>query len=510
MRRSRSLGILCALVLAAGCGTTVRNAPTSTSVGDGSLTTGASGSPWAPTSVGAGGATTSTPRTAMAGAAPAQAGSHVAAAAVGQVGTTTAVGQVGSAPQLDALTGMPGVTPTTIKIGLELAGNAPATRKAFGLPDPPGPDPKQGFQELVSYINKHGGIAHRRLSLDVTETDLTEGSFESQAQAVCSKFTEDDHVYAVISSVARTSTLFDCLAQHKTIGLPYYIGLAFSPTQWSRDADYLYAPGYVSDERAGVLVDSWVRSKLITKSSRIGLISVDDPAHQLFSAAVRDRLRFYGMTVTDEYKASPAKDISGVGVASQQMSNAVLKFRTENIDRVLFANTAGGGPFFFMPAAENQHYYPKYGISTYEFLRTLVTAAPKAAMARSYGPGWAPAYDLTDARFLPKNALRARCSKIFTDAGEDVSGDAQLTIGGACEPFWLLRDVLARVVSGESPDFRSAFETLGSYPTPYSDPLRFVPRARHEGIDTYRQLSFDSRYGCYKYVSGSFLVRRAS
>jgi ABC-type branched-subunit amino acid transport system substrate-binding protein len=489
-------------LLAAACGSTVATtASTSTANGLGGPAV-ASGA--APDGTGAlPGTDNNTGTTALpAGEAPTSLGTTTVA---GTGSTTTGTSTVaGSRPVRDSLTGRPGVTPTTIKIGLELDGDAAATRAAFGLPAAKGPTAQQGFKIMFDYINAHGGFGGRKAVMEVVETDVKEGTVEAQAQAACTKFTEDLKVFAVVASVARSTTMFDCLAQHKTIGMPYYPGLAFSAQSWDRLKDYLYAPNYLAVQRGGIIVDSWVHLGLLTKTSAIGLISVDEPVRQQFAAQVRARLKDYGFTAKDEFKMSNVHSVSDLSGTSAEMSNAVLKFRSEGIDRVLFANTGGGGPTFFMPAAENQGYAPSYGISTYEFLRTLVQLAPAAALERSDGAGWSPAHDITNTKYLPKNPARDKCAAIFK--GKITFTDTTMTsIGGICEPLLVLRDALDNVARG-SPGFRQGFEALGRYNTPYSDPLLFAPGRRHDGISMYRDFRWQKDCGCFYYVDGPFAI----
>jgi hypothetical protein len=407
----------------------------------------------------------------------------------------------------DALSGSPGITARTVTIGFETAGNAPAIRAAFGLPDPGAPPVDEALRALFSYVNRNGGFGGRKGQFVIHETDLTEGNFETQAQAACAAFTEDHHVFAAISSIARTPSIFSCLAKRRTIGLAYYPGHAIPLSTWDGHADYFYGPLHVAYPRAGFLVDTWVRMGLLNRRSRVGIISIDEPTRQKFAQAVRDGLKRHGIPVTDEFKASDAGQLGDLGRAGQEMNSAVLQFRTRNVDVVLFANTAGGGPALFMPAAENQGYQPRYGVSSYEFLETAATLAPADALARSVGPGWLPDFDLTEPSTLPKNPERTKCVKIFRDAGVQVNAETEMSIGELCQGVFLIRDAMNRVSAGQATSFRAGVESLGRrYPTANSDPLHFAPGRRHDAVGLYRELRFDTDCGCYRYTKGPFPI----
>jgi ABC-type branched-subunit amino acid transport system substrate-binding protein len=412
----------------------------------------------------------------------------------------------GSADVRDALSGLPGITPRTVKIGFETAGNAAALRAAFGLPDPQAPAIQDALRIIFNYVNKHGGFGGRKGEFMIHETDISEGNFETEAQAACSAFTEDAHVFAAVSAVSRTPTIFDCLAKHRTLGFAYYPGLAIPLSTWDGDGAYVYGPVYVAHPRSNFLVDTWVHMGLLNPSSKIGIISIDDPTHQAFAQAVRDGLRRHGMKVTDEYKASPAEQLSDLGRAGEQMNNAVLQFRTHNVDVVLFANTAGGGPALFMPAAENQHYQPKYGVSSYEFLETAVALAPEAALERSVGPGWLPDFDLTDPKYLPKNPERDKCIKMFRDGGLTVNGNTEMSIGELCQVVYLIRDGMNAVSLRQAASIRAGLEGLGRYPNANADPLMFSPGRRHDAIGEYREMRFRKDCGCFYYTTGALPI----
>lgn len=401
----------------------------------------------------------------------------------------------------DALAGLPGITPTTVRIGFEGAGNAAATRAAFGLPASTAPALSDALRVIFDYVNKRGGFGGRKGEFVIHETDVTEGTFAEQAERACTAFTQDHKVFAAIAAVARDTSIFPCLAKRRTVGLAYYPGIAIPTRYWDSLADYFYGPVLLGHQRSAFLVDVWIKMGLLKPDSRIGLISINEPTRQAFAQAIRDRLRQRGLKLTDEFKASDASAVGDLGRAGQEMSSAVLRFQASRVDVVLFANTAGGGPSLFMPTAESQQYRPNYGISSYEFLRTAVTLAPKEALARSVGPGWLHGYDLTDASSLPKNPERDKCVKIFRDGGITVDDKTTLTIGAVCEAVFLLRDGMNAVASGGAKSFRAGVEGLGRFLTASTDPLLFGVGRRHDAIGLYRETRFDSDCGCFHYVS---------
>jgi hypothetical protein len=492
-----SMAALLASVLTA-CGTTVpssqRGPGAAEGLGD------ATSTPSLPPSATAGTDTVSTPV-----AAP-RPGTVIGGTSTGVVAYEPGSSPVGATKVTDGLTGLPGITGRTATIGFESAGNAAAARAAFGLPNPQAPAIGEALRVLFDHVNKHGGFGGRRGEYVIHETDVLEGNWETQSQAACSALTEDHKVIAAVTSIARTPTIFNCLARHRTVGVAYYPGLAIPLPMWDGLADYLYGPVYLAYPRSSFLVDTWIRLGLLSKKSRVGLISIDEPTRQKYAEAIRQGLKRHGIPLTDEFKASDGSQVSDLGRAGQEMSSAVVQFRARNVDVVLFANTAGGGPTLFMPAAEKQQYYPRYGLSSYEFLRTLVTLVPKEALQRSTGVGWLPEFDLTDPRFLPKNPERTKCLKIFRDGGIQVTGKTEITINELCQAVFLIRDGMNAVHAGTARSFRQGVEGLGRYPTANSDPLFFAPGRRHDAVGYYRDLRFNTDCTCFTYTKGPFPI----
>jgi len=195
-RRSRRLTAFAALgLLAAGCGTTVSGSEAARNASLGTTGNGLS-VPGQGTAVGGGGV----PGTVGGSAAPGAVG-----AGGGQtVGGATSPGGVGGVqPQPGqpvvgnpAVSG-PGVTATRIYIGLVYSTNADAVNKAAGANGISTGDTQADAKAVIDDINKHGGVAGRKLvpiwyAFDSTSTQ----PIDSQWSAACAHFTQDNHVFA--------------------------------------------------------------------------------------------------------------------------------------------------------------------------------------------------------------------------------------------------------------------------------------------------------------------------
>ena len=211
-RAARSIGLLGALVLLAGCGSTVQYS------GSASVTTGGDTGLGGPVAVGqsgtGGGASPAVP--GQGGTAPAGTTGSTAAGS-GQVpvgGAPTAVPLPGGGPE----TGL-GFTKDTIKIGYATADDYNAFAGSLGINGVTASgDPKVQMQAVVNDINKRGGLLGRKIVLVPHDynTAQTVNDPASANQAACADWTEDNHVFAVVLAPIIEDTLLSCLAKART------------------------------------------------------------------------------------------------------------------------------------------------------------------------------------------------------------------------------------------------------------------------------------------------------
>src|SRR6185295_15757040 len=148
-------------------------------------------------------------------------------------------------------------------------------------------------------------------------------------------------------------------------------------------------------------IDGLVAQNFFTPTSKIGLLRVDAPAFdRVIEGTLKPRLEARGLHLTEEAHFTELEGTASASGMSAQASNAVLRFRSSGIDRVITLDFAGLTNFLFMPVAESQGYHPRYGFHSLmqpEFLRANV---PAAQMAGMLGVGWRPNYDTGHAEGL--------------------------------------------------------------------------------------------------------------
>ena len=108
----------------------------------------------------------------------------------GKSGTTTTSGS-GQSTTLGV-----GVTAKTIKVGISLVNFTCIEQFVNQIRV----NQNQVYNDFIKYVNTHGGVAGRTIVPDYQYFCPIQNA---QALALCTKFTEDDHVFAVIGQLRR-------------------------------------------------------------------------------------------------------------------------------------------------------------------------------------------------------------------------------------------------------------------------------------------------------------------
>jgi len=201
----RAAAAVAVALLLAGCGSTVEaggahdaglSAP-GTNIGPGATNSGSyTGSPAGTTALAGGGVAGGPGSTGFGTSSSANVGSGTSA-------TEPSVGTDG-----------PGLTKTTISIGITYYQSAKAANAALGARGVDTGDPVAASRVLVAAINGSGGIAGRRVvPLFYAIDPQSAQPYASEAQAECSYFSEDHHVFAVLDGTPAADARA-CLAKH--------------------------------------------------------------------------------------------------------------------------------------------------------------------------------------------------------------------------------------------------------------------------------------------------------
>jgi hypothetical protein len=216
-------------------------------------------------------------------------------------------------------------------------------------------------------------------------------------------------------------------------------------------------------------------------------------------------LASYGLKVTKEYAYSPVQSVSDASTLANESNNAVLQFRSANVDRIITVASNAAFPFLFATAADPQGYQPKYGMSSMDIPGFQPGNAPAGQLPNMVGIGWNRAFDLdfnnstATSGDLKIPAFR-RCRAILHKAG--IAGGNAFD----CALVFFIQRALVGASTPTAAAFRAGVTALGSrFEGAATVNLHFTA-GRDDGIAAARYVTYDADCGCMKYSSGIFPI----
>jgi hypothetical protein len=418
-------------------------------------------------------------------------------------GTATTGGSTGSTsgvvgPGVSAPSGAPALGP--IKIGALTATGAGEYQRALGFENGATGDQVAMTRSVVDWINARGGLGGRKIDLILYDLDpAAEAADQSSAlQAACTYFTQDKHVVAVASYAALLpDNFYQCMAKaHVPIVSP---DEGVSSDFFRRYANTVYMPSGPSYTR--LLADSvealWGAGWL-TKDSTVGVVGYDTvDVHSIVDKGLVPALQRHGLKLTAGMYTSTTT------AAASEYNGGVLSFNAKGVDRVFFA--PGGQPIYFILAAAQQAYHPKYEMGSLEYPQVVAeNNMPADQLAGSMGLGWLPYLDLPSNKWSGVTTPGiAECRKALAAAKQDFSKGTTLGIGAwICDEWMFLRDTFAAGATPDEAGIRRAAESLGGTFRPAATFGSLLsPTGLHDGASQYRLLAYQQSCGCYGYTS---------
>ena len=335
---------------------------------------------------------------------------------------------------------------------------------------------------MVDDVNKRGGVAGRKLRLLFAYYDLGGAAVDPEGQqaALCSTFTQDNHVFAVFMPYNPLPSFLQCLASRKTLVLN---GSAQSDDDggFQELAGWHIAPSMVSYSRyPRTLVTELAAHKFFssTPKPKAAILVIDTP-HLVRAAEQRMKpaIQAAGVPVETIAKVNPSS-------SNADISSAVLQFKTLGVTHVFFVQAAGGLPLYFMQGADTQQYYPRYALSSFEVPGFFLQGqAPASQLKNSMGIGWEPFFDVVTAGGEP-NANR----------------QSNLTVTPVCDLVWVFAAAAAK--AGRNLDHTSWLAGLKALAGGYDSPVALhadFSSGRPDGAVGYRWVSYVTECSCFRY-----------
>ena len=435
---------------------------------------------------------TSLRRLAVVGTALATAGLLAACSGSGDSGNGASSSEPG-----------PGITATTVKVGFIVPKPKTASGGTGFIGGEVG-DAKSQVNALVKYVNGKGGLAGRKIDPVVRVVDSSTDSVQ-QENAVCTAFTQDDKVFAVVLTGVREPSARSCYAQANTLMIDAG-AVPLSKSAYEELKPYLWAPGFSTiDDYAKALANSLKPQGFLDGKVKVGALIENEGGYQeAFDANVKPVLEAAGIT---DVTVAPFDATSG-GTQGSSAGAAVNSFKAAGIDRLLFLGRPDMVGFFTSVAAP-QLYTPRLAVGTFSdpnFIRLNPLYYPPAAITDAVGVGLIPGLDGINSGF-PAKGPETTCINIYKAAGQNfkLRTDARKGLF-YCDATLFLQTVANKIGKDgtlNAANFSSTAQGLGdSWQAAASLGTKFG-----EGIyapaSTGRNLEYDNN-GNFKYVGGTF------
>jgi hypothetical protein len=446
---------------------------------------------------------------ATAGAATPTSGA--AAGSVGQPGSSVAgqVAQNGGPAQAAVASGdVPGVTATTIRIGFMTETNRQAGNGAIGASNigAYGDVPAQA-RTMADWLNRNGGIAGRKV-IPVMENFDVSNSDPNQEAALCTKFTQDDHVFSVVD-IETNLDYGACYARAHT--------LVVEAQTYQGDTqlvDHLSPYVFISTTPPGerqfqVHVDGLAQVGFFGKTDKVGVLVADDPLiRRDFNQVALPHLARAGVTNPDIYYINPYAD---TGTKARDLGTAVTRMHGNGDTEVLlFGDSGGGATLITMAAAKGQGWYPKWGLDTSSAPGALETISQISdEMKTAVVVGYNRTYDAESDKGgepVPASPQEAACVNIYKAAGITFATRLNSVVAYRyCDYVFLLRQAAQglganfsiQTWAAQAMRLGTSYMSVNAYHATFN--------GQPYGTDGYRMLGYDAACSCFKYTSQTHL-----
>jgi ABC-type branched-subunit amino acid transport system substrate-binding protein len=378
-----------------------------------------------------------------------------------------------------------GTTATTANLGITYLSGGDALFSSFGFSIATGD--ARGFSEaLLAIINSRGGVLGRKIVPVFHEVKASDAADPKTAeQGTCAAFTQDNKVFAAVNAPT------DCMVAAKVPIAPAGGQGAFDSTYFAERAPYFYGPPFLNtDSLTPTLLDRLQARKFLTPQSRIGLFYSDTVVQQRIMAKLKKALAARGLNVVATFGRDPNNEVASSG-------NGVLPFRTANVDKIISFDASIG---IFMIAAERQGYRPKYALTTYLNLASVMEVVPpREQLAGSFGVGWQPRNDVNEQQQISLPGSRD-CALAAKNSGQPNP------TGSAAFILWTYCDAIQTFVYGAqhgggfSPaDIRRGLTAAGaSFPTALNFSSAYG-LGRYDGAKGVREIAYVTGCSCFRY-----------
>jgi hypothetical protein len=357
----------------------------------------------------------------------------------------------------------------TVKVGVSFLGSTAASVSAkVGSVDtssnPSDQATAKSIQAGADALNAAGGVAGCQVQPVVFNFSVISPDFNAVSQQECATFTQDNKVVAVLAQGYETALAADCFAKAKIPSFWVDSVVIYKPSCATSPRDNFYGVASVFACRYASFIKLWNNAGLFPPKAKVGILqyeSVDGTKQN--EALVKDQwgpqLKKLGMTY-ETFSISRPPTSSGYGDVGTQMNAAILKFKADGVNAVLFTPPGATMVTTFLPAALAQGYSPSLGLTTNETPGSTVAVAP-AAISKAVVISWQPADQPVSAQqALPANPAIPSCAA-WSPVNRGASG-AQTGASNVCDFYNAVAAGFKNATKLDAATFRKGVVALGT------------------------------------------------
>ncbi|MCU1602043.1 MAG: hypothetical protein JWO22_2752, partial [Frankiales bacterium] len=404
-----------------------------------------------------------------------------------------------------------------VYIGIPTANDFDSVARAAGAQGSGSGSTEGDVNAIVADINRRGGLLGRQVVPvfhDARTTDIAYNS-AATAQAMCTYFTQDRPVIGVINGVPQFDALpnFHACLEKSGVSLLTFSNTDFSDADYRRLGPHLWTvgslstdvlvPGFVSAlERQGFFT-GWdsLNGRAGAAAVRVGIMLPDSAQGHHVGTLMTAALKRIGLPVASSFYYNA----SGLGSDSQ---SEVLQFSAAKVTHVLDLPPVAAEIWFFQGAAEQQHYRPRYGFTSFDLPLSIEGnpgLAPAAQQVGSMGIGWQPYNDANAAHDPGATPGRKRCLDALAKGGQRFGGGdrrAALIASQFCDAIYLLVEASAAGRGFSSDAVLSGMPIAGPHLLTAGTFRSDLTSSNHGVPAFYRDQHYDGGCSCFVYTGG--------
>jgi len=357
------------------------------------------------------------------------------------------------------------------------------------------------LRALVKHQNAVGGINGRKINPIFADIDTNDANWPTMFQAVCSTFTQDHHVAAVLGvAFVFDEGLMNCLTKAGVPWINSAAGLMGDETVFAKYPTWFSAVEPSQDAQELVALTSAWEDGWLTPKNVVGMIDQSCSADErVYTRTLVPWLTAHHINLKAHEVNTCSDGSAKLGESTSFLSQAVLKMRSEGVDTVVVSSIA---LLLFSEDAESQNYRPKY--LAYGGLAGGEGIASPNQMVNMHAADWIPTRDFDSSHQPSQTPQQKACVQDMKSGGLSTAPSEYPVYYAICSNLALYVAAAKAAPGLRATDIASAIGALGSSVGDLyllNQASTWGPR-KHFGPSTYRVSTYSKACSCFLYSSG--------